>query len=295
MADHSAGWKLDSGLRESMDLTVHSAYFGTSQDYQNGNVFLLFLIGSDEAGEPVDVRMSVGADWTSTDGGVTIVHPTKRLVNKNSILGHFVNAALALDDRVNGQTLRDTLFSRGDATDSRVWVGLMMHLDLVEIKFGRNIDPMERLLPTRFLGIYDDSAPPVPGAAPVAPAAPAQLPTTPLAVAPPPAPPAPSAVPPMPAPPVPVGPPPVPPATVPVAAALTPQEAVAQARAAASQQNVTSNGSPLFQEMLELARVSGTHGEFMAAAFARSDVLADEDLAIQIADENSQLWALAKS
>jgi hypothetical protein len=45
--------------------------------------------------------------------------------------------------------------------------------------------------------------------------------------------------------------------------------------------------------MIQLAKVSASHAEFMAAAFARPDVLADEELAMQVADEATGIWPLA--
>lgn len=272
-------WKLDSGLRETMDLEIHMAYFATSADYQGGRVILLFLTGSDETGEPVEIRMSAGADWSSQDGGKTIVHPTKKRINKNCIYGHFINAAIECEDNVGGQFLRDVLFSRGTPTTADIWTGIKMHLDLTEIKFGKNVDPQERLLPTHFLGLSTESAPalPTPG-----------VPAPPVATVPP-TPPA--------APPVPPVAPPVPPvapvAAPPIQPTLTPAEIVAQAQAqAAATQN---GGSPLYTEMMELARASATYGDFTAAAFARNDVLADEELAIQVADEVNGIWPMVKS
>lgn len=251
---YADAWQLDSGLREAMDLEIHLAYFGTSADYQGGRVYLLFLTGSDENGEPAELRMSVGGDWTSPDGGKTIVHPKKTRINKNSIYGHFISSAVALEDVVDGKLLRDIMFDRGTPLEADIWVGVKMHLDLQEISFGKNVDPQERLLPTRFLGLSTESAPLAQTPAPVAPQQPAPAP-----------------------------------ATV-TGAALSPQELVAQAKASAA---VTQNGSALYQEMIQLAKASNSHADFMAAAFARADVLADEELAMQVADEATGIWPLA--
>jgi hypothetical protein len=250
MPNYADDWKLDSGLRESMDLTIHSSYFSTSADYQGGRVYMLFLLGEDENGDPQELRLSVGSDWSSADGGQTITHPTRRHINKNSIYGHWIQNAIELEDVVDGTTLRDVLVNRETPMYAELWIGIKLHLDLVEIKFGRNIDPMERLLPTKYLGIYSEQ--------------PLQPPTA--------------------------------PATLPLAstpAAPSPAEVVAQAKAASA---VTANGqSPLYQEMLDLARGSASHAEFQSAAFARADVLADEELAIQVADQAAGIWPLAKS
>jgi hypothetical protein len=244
-----------------MDLEIHLAYFGTSQDYQGGRVYLLFLTGSDEDGEPAELRMSVGGDWTSADGGKTIVHPTKKRINKNSIYGHFIARAVELEDVVDGQTLRDVMFDRGNPLTADIWVGVKMHLDLVTISFGKNVDPQERLLPTKYLGLSTESAPLSTASPQAAPGfQPPVVPPTPTA---------------------PVAPP-----------SLTPLELVQQAKAQAAP---AANGSPLFQEMIQLAKASSSYQEFMAAAFARADVLADEELAVQVADEASGIWPLAQA
>lgn len=71
----------------------------------------------------------------------------------------------------------------------------------------------------------------------------------------------------------------------------TPQELLAEARAQSAQ---VSNGnvSPLHTQMVELAKSHESHASFMAAAFALPEVLADDELAIQVADENG-VWAQA--
>jgi hypothetical protein len=260
-------FKLDSGLRESMDLTIHMAYFATNADYQGGVPWLLYLTGSDESGDPVEMFMSVGADWSSADGGASITHPTKKFINKSTIYGHWLRHALEIPE------LREVLVNRdGGPTTAAIWNNLILHLDLVEIKFGKNVDPVERLMPTGFLGVYDENAqvpqapatPPVaPPAAPVPAPAPVQQPTTPLTA-------------------------PTPTATVP--SGPTPQERVAAAQAQAA---VASNGgSPLYNEMVELAKASPDFQTFMTTAFSRSDVLADESLAIQVAEDGpGGIWA----
>ena len=39
---------------------------------------MVWLLGVDENDEPAELRMSIGSDWQSPDGGTTIVHPTKK-------------------------------------------------------------------------------------------------------------------------------------------------------------------------------------------------------------------------
>lgn len=235
-----SGWELDSGLNipDTMDFTIYSAYFSTHAEYQSGNTYLLFLLGVDEDGDPQELRMSVGADWTSKDGGKSISHPTKHKVSKNSIYGHWTEAAWACEDVVDGKRLRDVLAERGNAWEADTWVNLRLHLDLVQIKFGKNIEPTNRLMPTHYLGIVSEDTPAL------------TQPSTPTTVTP----------------------------TVIITSATT------------------SNGaSPLFQEMIDLAKASSTFPEFQKAAFERDDVLADEELAEQVADKQGGIWPLAKA
>lgn len=252
MPNYEELFHLDSGLRGNMDLTIHMAYFSTHAEYQNGNTYLLFLTGVDEAGDPQEVRMSVGGDWTSSDGGKTITHPTKKFINRNTIYGHFLSHALEVPE------LRATLASRGGPLTAAIWDNLIIHLDLTEISFGRNLDPQERLMPTKFLGIYTEGA----------------VPATPQTVV--------------------ADSPPLTPA--PVQATVTPTtpspaDLVAAAKAKAAAQ---SNGaSPLYTEMFELAKSSTTFQDFMGQAFAREDVLADEELAVQVADDKAGIWSAA--
>lgn len=62
MPDMPAGFELDSGLREDMVISIASAYFAPDAAYMDGKQLMLWLIGTDENDEAVDVRMSVGAD-----------------------------------------------------------------------------------------------------------------------------------------------------------------------------------------------------------------------------------------
>lgn len=234
-------WKLDSGLREDMVLSIHSAYFSPHADYQGGNAFLLFLIGTDENDEPVETRMSVGGDWTSSDGGKTITHPTKTRINKSTIYGHWIQHSLEIPE------LAKTLMERGAPTTAAIWEGLILHLQIQEISFGRNLDPQQRLMPTEYMGEVD-SQPQltvVPPTTTVAPAAPAP--------------------------------------------ATDPQAILAAARAKAAAAN---NTSPLHATMLALAGSSPDFATFVTAAFENPDVLADDELAVQVADENG-IWAAA--
>jgi hypothetical protein len=236
-----------------MILSIHSAYFSTHADYQEGKALLLFLLGTDEAEEAVEIRMSVGADWATADGGKTITHPTKKVqkINKNSIYGHWIEHCFQIP------ALTEELISRNlPPTAAAVWDGLILHLQLREISFGRNIDPQTRLMPTEYLGLTSELEPiTIQVATPTTAPVPAPAPAT--------------------------------PASAPV---LTPKQRIEAAKAAATQATAASNGSPLYAEMVELAKSSSDFATFLNAALAREEVLADDALAEQVADE-TKLWA----
>ena len=251
---YEASWELSSGLRESMDLTIDMAYFSTHAEYNNGNGMLLFIIGHDENGDPYEGRLSLGADWTSADGGKTVTHPSKKMFNKSTNYGHWITAAMAIPE------LHDILVDRGPASTAAVWENLVVHLELQKIVFGKNIDPQEKLLPTAFLGIVDATGP-------------VSAPQQPLPIS--------------------TGPPLTPaqtPVTIP-STGKTPAQIIAEARSA--QQVSNGNTSPLYIQMTELAKQSPDYPSFLAAALANPDVLADDELAQQVADENG-IWAATR-
>jgi hypothetical protein len=247
-------WQLDSGLREDMVISIHSAYFAPHADYQDGKVLMLWLIGTDENEEPVEVRMSVGADWT-TDDGNTITHPTKRKqhINKNSIYGHWISYCFEITD------LAKVIIERGDATDARVWNDLILHLQLKEISFGRNLDPQERLMPTEYFGLVTDVTPVAVAQQQVGEAVKAEEKVE---------------------------------AMVESSEPVDPKALVAAARAAAAKDAAVTNGSPLYLRAVQMAKDAPDFATFVGQAFDDADILADDELAERCADQ-SQVWATA--
>lgn len=73
--------------------------------------------------------------------------------------------------------------------------------------------------------------------------------------------------------------------------AVDPQAILAQARAAKADPAI-SNGSPLYARALALATQAADFPTFLGLAFADEDILADEEIAQQCA-EQSQIWATA--
>lgn len=263
-------WELDSGLRDDMVLSIHGAYFSPHAEYQEGKQLMLWLLGTDENNEPAELRMSIGSDWQTPDGGNTIVHPTKKKqhINKSSIYGHWISHCFEIP------ALAKTLIDRGGPTDSRIWVGLVIHLQLRTLVWGGDIKDQDRLMPTEFFGLTTDpNAGSVPGMAVASPPAPAPA-------APPAAPPAQ---------------PPAPPVqgTPPVDQVFDPQAALAAARAAQNQPQ-SQNGSPLFTRAMTLAAGAVDFATFLGQAFADSEILADDELAERCADESpGGIWAQA--
>lgn len=254
-------FQLSSGLREDMVISIHSAYFAPDAGYQDGRVLMLWLIGTDEDNDPVDIRMSVGADWQTADGNL-ITHPTKKRqqINKNTIYGHFLQHSFEIP------ALTQTLIERSEALggkgplDARIWANLILHLQAREIVFGKNIDPQDRLMPTEFMGLVTDNpATPAPATA-APPVPPTQAASSPAPVNTP-------------------------------AAAANPMAAINAARAAKAQQDAAAtNGSPLYNRAVALAQSSPDFPTFLAAALDDAEILSDDELAVQCADE-SQIWA----
>lgn len=271
-------WELDSGLREGV-MTVVSASFSFTAGYNNGNTMLLTLIGYDEAGEEMSAKYSCGGDWDTPDGGRTITHPSKSKINKNSAYGHFLDYAMKLPE------LLALLKQRGTPRTAAIWHTLILDLENVEFSYGKNktgeqIPSSVRLMPVAFKGVASGNGPaPAPAqnipqmqtvpqvVQPIAsvPATIVQQPLTPLSV----------------------------PANV------SPADAVAAARAAQVQPqpvqspvvatpavSVTPVGSPLFMKAWQLALTADSHAAFMTKAFQDAEILADDELATQVADPN---------
>jgi hypothetical protein len=159
MPEMPEAFKLDSGLREDMVLSVHSAYFAPSADYMDGKVLMLWLIGTDENEDPVEVRLSAGADWQTDDGNV-ITHPTKKKqhINKNSIYGHWLSSSFEIPELARLLIDRsDSLGGKG-ACDSRIWLDLILHLQNKTLHFGKNIDDQERLMPVEYMGLTEETS-----------------------------------------------------------------------------------------------------------------------------------------
>lgn len=247
-----------------MVLSIHASYFATDAEYQGGRQYLLHLIGLDENGDEATIKMSIGPDWDSGDGGNTVTHPTKKQqnINGSTIYGHWLSHALEIPELVA------VLRSRGGPTNAKVWEGLIIHLQEREIKFGRTIEPQQRLMPTEYFGLITDAAPMSPNGA-----LPAQgIPNVPI-------------VPEI----VPAFPPPGQPA--PPTVITDPSALLAAARA--SQAAAAAPVNPTYVKYFEMAKVM-EWPVFLATALADAEVLADDELAQQIVNQNL-LYTQARS
>lgn len=239
-------WKLSSGLRDDMVLQIFSAYFAPDADYQGGRQLLLHLIGVDELEEPQTLKLSIGGDWESADGGNTVTHPTKKQqrINASTIYGHWISSAQEIPELVAELQRRP-----GGPTNSKVWEGLIIHLLEKEITFGRNIEPQKRLMPAEYFGVIQAPAPASTPAPATTPPFPLGIPTVPAM------------------------------APVPTPPAMDPAVLLAQARAAQAAPPPT--GNQLFDKYAALARTTDW-GTFLATALADTEVLADDEFAQQV-------------
>lgn len=141
-------WELGSGNKSDYDFHIQKAYFAPDANYQGGEATLLHLEGIDEDGEECTEMYNVGKDWISPDGGDTVVSTKNaKKINRTSMYGHFIQHAFETNEQ-----LPYLLEKKGDANEAKVWVGLVFHMDEVEIVYGGNINNQHRNMPTAFLG-----------------------------------------------------------------------------------------------------------------------------------------------
>lgn len=166
MADRSQ-WdaQFGTGLRSQYDFTIHVATFGTDAAYNNGETYLLILTGEDEDGEVSTEQLSLGEGWESLDGGFTVKHEKKAVVNKNSVYGKW--CAFAADAIT--QAGSDFLFDK-NPLEAAIWAGTKWHLEervVGEAFTGRDgtaVPERKRLMPVSFLGMDGEApnSPPTP-------------------------------------------------------------------------------------------------------------------------------------
>ena len=153
--------KLGSGLLDDYDYTIENAWFSTDAAYQNGTAMLLFLEGTavDSEGEihgDHQERYSVGADWSTFDGGKSVQSDKgSRFINKSSLYGRFITSCI---DVCGIEEVLDKRTTDNGLTAS-MWIGMKFHMQETEISFGKKLDPVTRCMPVKFLGIEGQAAP----------------------------------------------------------------------------------------------------------------------------------------
>lgn len=160
MADRST-WdaQFGTGLRSEYDFTIYSATFGTDLSYMNGQTFLLILSGVDEDGTESTEMLSLGEGWESRDGGFTVVHERKAIINKQSVYGKWCAFAADAMDNVGNKYLYDK-----SPTEAAIWNDTIWHMEEREVgeaftdrKTGKEVAARTRLMPVAFLGFAKDA------------------------------------------------------------------------------------------------------------------------------------------
>lgn len=246
-------WKLDSGLRDEVPrFTIASAYFSQTANYQDGIPFRLHLIGFDTETEPFTVKMTVGSDWVSSDGGRTITHPTRKRINNSSTYGHWINYSMQLPELRDELIRRDKeQFNGQGPLVADIWTNLVLRLNAEEFQFGKpgkDNPPRAYLMPVEFFGVDTGQSGGQSASMVASPNVGVQQPQV---------------------------------AQVASMPTPTPAERIAAARAAA--QGNQAAMSPVMAQLHELAKASPTHDDFMTKAWDVDGVLADDELARLVA------------
>jgi hypothetical protein len=169
-------WELGSGLKENYEFVIDHSYFGTDAQYQDGKQLLLIWEGHDAAdNSPAREQYSIGKGWSTPDFGRTITG--MKNINKNSMYGKIVEWSIE-EHKAGRPALLATLLQRGNPMKSDIWEGMKFYMREREIKFGKNLDPVNRVMPVEYLGIDEESTPGQSAVTP-APAAPAPAAPTP--------------------------------------------------------------------------------------------------------------------
>ncbi|MCL6558025.1 MAG: hypothetical protein K6U74_04335 [Firmicutes bacterium] len=152
MPENFNPWETESGLPDDFNLTITEAWFAKDARYKDGEVLLLHWQGTVEKdGEEEELENPIifpcGSGWDSYDGGKTAEHEKgrKRFIG-SSVYGRLI------DRCVKDLGMMDLMLKRGDPKAAKVWVGLKFHLKREKIEFGSKLEPIERLMPDKFLG-----------------------------------------------------------------------------------------------------------------------------------------------
>lgn len=151
MAQQQDSWTTTSGLLDDYELTITEAWFAKDANYQNGEILIFRIKGTTDSDDTPDIEESYpcGRGWESLDGGKTARHESgkQRGFNKQTAYGQLIDRCVELG-------LGETLRSRGDAWEAKVWPGLRFHIKREEQEFSIKGETrkVSRPLPVAFLG-----------------------------------------------------------------------------------------------------------------------------------------------
>ncbi|MGI0133461.1 MAG: hypothetical protein ACREBW_00685 [Candidatus Micrarchaeaceae archaeon] len=241
-------WETESGFRENYDLIVYHSYFATDAAYQDGQVILLHWEGVDAGdNEAVSERFAVGSGWNSNDGGISVFHESG---NKNRRFNANSIYGRIINWAKTNPELMTLLAERGNERTAGVWQDLKFHIAPIELDFGKRMEARIRNMPTQYLGQVDDDGNVIGGSSE--------------------------------------------PATVAEPPALSRQEKAAKLRAevAARQSAKTertaegaTGAAPIIATLTNLAKQSDSHETFLIAALELEEVISDDELMSQVADD----------
>lgn len=152
MTETYDSYELETGLKQSFDLTIATANFTFDAAYNSGQTLCLIVEGVDGDGDPQRLLYSCSPGWTHTQDLQTAVREDgaqNRRFNQNSGVGTFILAALQC-----GAPLK----SRGLSTNAGIWPGLAFHFERQTVNKGGDYETT-RALPTALLNAAAPAAP----------------------------------------------------------------------------------------------------------------------------------------
>lgn len=126
-----SSWDTDSGLVDEADFWITEPYWGYRDEYQNGEISLLILVGESPDEDLESIIFPCGSGWEVVEQGKKVQHPKRVRFVKTSLVGRLI-------DRVVKE-LGVNMAERGIATDASVWRGLGFHFRREEISYGSGI------------------------------------------------------------------------------------------------------------------------------------------------------------
>lgn len=157
-------YKTTSGLLDDFDFWIGESWFATDKRFGGGRDPILHLRGQalidgEVVNEEETLLYGCGQGWKTANGGQAVTHTAgKTNFTDASNIGKFLDALDSLGDEP-----LDTLGERGAPTDAEVYLGIGLHMerkdfDFKDRKTGESTT-YQVALPTAFLGFADQEAP----------------------------------------------------------------------------------------------------------------------------------------